>query len=93
MKSINTNLNFVIDKIEKLEIKNKDTDIVVVSFNPNKIDVASASMTFEQIQEQFPEYNFIGKVSNVYEMSVENIDYLINELQNIKKEKTNENLH
>ena len=50
-------------------------------------------MTFEQIQEQFPEYNFIGKVSNVYEMSVENIDYLINELQNIKNEKTNENLH
>ena len=86
-------LNFVIDKIEKLEIKNKDTDIIVVSFDLNKIDVMSANTIFEQIQEQLPEYNFIGKAANDYEMSVENIDYLINELQNIKKEKENENLH
>ena len=86
-------LDFVIDKIEKLEIKNKDTDIIVVSFNPNQIDVVSASIAFEQIQEQFPEHNFIGKLSNVYDMSVESIDYLIDELQKIKEEKLNEDLH
>ena len=87
------NKHWVIDKIEKLEIKNKDTDIVVISFNPDNIDLASANMTFEQIRSEFPNHNFIGKVSNTYDTSVKNIDYLINELQNIKEEKANEDIH
>lgn len=89
----NMDKHWVIDKIEKLEIKNKDNDIVVISFNPDNIDLASANMTFEQIKSEFPKHNFIGKISNVYDMSVKNIDYLINELQNIKEEKLNENIY
>ena len=90
---INMDKHWIIDKIEKLEIKNKDTDIVVISFNLDNIDLDSANMTFEQIKSAFPNHNFIGKVSNVYDMSVENIDYLINDLQSIIEEKLNENIY
>ena len=86
-------MKYIIDKIEKLEIKDKDSDIVVVSFNPENIDIASANMTFEQIKTEFPKHNFIGKISNAYDMSVENIDYLINELQALKEKKQNENIY
>ena len=86
-------MKYIIDKIEKLEIKDKDSDIVVVSFNPEVIDLASANMTFEKIKGQFPYHNFIGKITNTYDLSVENIDYLINELQALKEKKQNEDIH
>lgn len=86
-------MKYIIDKIEKLEIKDKDSDIVVISFNPEVIDITSASMTFENIQKQFPYHNFIGTITNTYDLSVENIDYLINELQTLKEKKQNENIH
>ena len=86
-------MKYIIDKIEKLEIKDKDNDIVVISFNPEFINLASASMVFENIKGQFPYHNFIGKVKDTYDLSVENIDYLINELQKIKEEKQNENIY
>jgi hypothetical protein len=76
-----------------LEIKDKDSDIVVISFNPEAIDLVSANMTFEHIKGQFPYHNFIGKIANTYDLSVENIDYLINELQALKEKKQNEDIH
>ena len=86
-------MKYIIDKIEKLEIKNKDSDIIVVSFNPDNIDLASANMTFEQIKSEFPNHNFIGMVSDTYYLNVKNIDYLINELQALKEKKLNEDIH
>ena len=86
-------MKYIIDKIEKLEIKDKDSDVVVVSFNPEVIDIESASMVFKNIKGQFPYHNFIDRIENSYDLSVENIDYLINDLQALKEKKQNEDIH
>ena len=55
--------HWVIDKIEKLEIKDKNNDIVVVSFNPENINVTDASLIFEQIEKKFQRLFLIMKIN------------------------------
>ena len=84
--------HWVIDKIEKLEIKNKDTDMVVLSFNPNKATLDEAYDMYRDISNAFPNYNVIAKLIDC-EMEIKDIDYLIKELQALKEKKLNEDIH
>ena len=84
--------HWVIDKIEKLEIKNKDTDIVVLTFDPNKTTFDESFELYKDMTTAFPNHHIIGKLIDC-EMEVNNIDYLINYLQKLKEEKANEDIH
>ena len=85
-------MKHIIDKIEKLEIKNKDTDVVVMTFDPEKININEAAHIYHYIDKAFPNHNLICVPKNV-EFVIENIDYLINKLQQMKREKKNENIY
>ena len=77
--------HFVIDKIEKIEIKNKDTDVIVLTFDPVEYDFSFAEDTFKEVKKQFPEYKVIGLVKG-FELEVDNIDKMIDKLQKMKEE-------
>ena len=79
--------NIIIDKIEKLELKDPKTEVVVMTFNPENLNLDEANEIFVEAQKNFPEYNFIGMVSDI-ELSVEQIDNLIEYLEGLK-EKSN----
>lgn len=91
--STNDKKRWIIDKIEKLEIKNKDTDIVVITFDPNHIDIGDASVMLQHIEKAYPNHNIIGTIKDIADFNIENIDYMIEKLQKIKEEKKNENIH
>ena len=42
-------LNFIIDKIKKLEIKDKENDIVVITFDPEHINIGDAATVLKHI--------------------------------------------
>ena len=84
--------HYIIDKIENLEIKNKDTDMVVLSFDPNKTNLDDAYEIYRDISNAFPNHNIIAKLIDC-EMEIQDIDYLIEELQKLKEKKQNENIH
>ena len=90
---MNMDKHWIIDKIEKLEIKNKDTDVIVLTFDPNHINIGDASTMLQHIEKSYPNHNIIGTVKDMADFSVENIDYMIDKLQKIKEEKKNENIH
>ena len=85
-------MNYIIDKIEKLEIKDIKNDVIVMTFDPDEIDFCSAADCFQGIKNSLPEHNLLGVVKGI-ELEVDNIDYLINQLQKMKEEKTNEDIH
>ena len=89
----NDQKHWVIDNIEKLEIKNKDTDIIVITFDPDYINIADAGTMLQHIEKSYPNHNIIGTVKNIAEFGVENIDHMIEKLQEIKKETQYENLY
>jgi hypothetical protein len=78
------NKHWVIDKIEKLEIKDRENDVVILTFDPETWIFEDAIETFDTIEAKFPNYNFIGMVKGI-ELSVENIDSLIAQLEEMKK--------
>lgn len=82
----------IIDKIEKLEIKNKDTDVVVLTFDPTELDFCFADEVFKEVKECLPENKIIGLVKG-FELEVDNIDKLINKLQMMKEDNYNEDIH
>jgi hypothetical protein len=84
--------HWVIDKIENLEIKNKDTDMVVLSFDPNKTTLDGAFEVYKDISNAFPNHNIIAKLIDC-KMEIKDIDYLIEELQTLKEKKQNEDIH
>ena len=84
--------HWIIDKIEKLEIKDKDNDIIVMTFDPDQINFCDAVDCFSAIEDALPKHNLIGVIKGL-DLSVENIDYLINKLQALKEKQKNEDIH
>ena len=84
--------HWVIDKIEKLEVKNKDTNIVVLSLDPDKATLDEGYELYKYVSNTFPNYNIIAKLIDC-EMEIKDIDYLIEELQRLKEKKLNEDIH
>ena len=79
------NKHWIIDKIEKLELKNKDTDVVVLTFDPVEHDFALAEEVFTEVKKWLPENKVIGLVKG-FELEVDNIDKMIDKLQKMKEE-------
>lgn len=80
--------HWVIDKIEKLEIKDKENDIIVITFDPELWTLENAIETFDAIEAKFPNHNFIGTAKGV-EFSVEGIDSMITHLKQLKEKSVN----
>ena len=85
-------MKYIIDKIEKLEIKDKDSDVIVMTFDPDQINFCDAVDCFSAIEDALPKHNTIGVVKGL-DLSVESIDELINKLQALKEKKQNEDIH
>lgn len=72
--------HWIIDEIKKLEIKDRDNDVIVMTFDPKLWALDDAIETFDAIEAKFPNHNFIGTVKGI-EFSVENIDSMIARLE------------
>jgi primosomal protein N'' len=80
--------HWVIDKIEKLEIKNRENDVIIISFEPELWTLEDAIETFDAIEAKFPNHNFIGTAKGI-DFSVENIDSMIAQLEEMKERNKN----
>ena len=80
--------HWVIDRIEKLEIKDKENDIIVMTFDPDKYHLHEAATVFQAVEKKFPNHNFIGTAKGI-EFSVENIDSMITRLEQLKEKSIN----
>ena len=75
---------WVIDEIKKLEIKDRDNDVIVMTFDPEIWTVGNAIETFDTIEAKFPNHNFIGTAKGI-DFSVENIDNMIAQLEQLRE--------
>ena len=80
--------HWVIDRIEKLEIRDKENDIIVMTFDPDKYHLHEAATVFQAVEKKFPNHNFIGTAKGI-EFSVENIDSMITRLEQLKEKSIN----
>lgn len=78
------NKNWVIDKIEKLEIKDRESDVIILTYDPKLWTLGDAIETFDAIEAKFPNHNFIGVAKGI-DFSVENIDSMIAHLEQLKE--------
>ena len=78
------NKYWVIDKIKKLEIKDRENDVIIMTFDPKLWTLEDAIETFDTIEAKFPNHNFIGAVKGI-EFSVESIDNMIAHLEQLKE--------
>ena len=78
------NKNWVIDKIEKLEIKDRENDVIILTYDPELWTLGDAIETFDAIEAKFPNHNFIGVAKGI-DFSVENIDSIIDHLKQLKE--------
>ena len=78
------NKNWVIDKIEKLEIKDRENDVIILTYDPELWTLGDAIETFDAIEAKFPNHNFIGVAKGI-DFSVENIDSMITHLRQLKE--------
>ena len=76
--------NWVIDKIEKLEIKDRENDVIILTYDPELWTLGDAIETFDAIEAKFPNHNFIGVAKGI-DFSVENIDSIIDHLKQLKE--------
>ena len=76
--------HWVIDKIEKLEIKDRENDVIILTFDPELWTLEDAIETFDAIETKFPNHNFIGTAKGI-EFSIENIDSMIAHLEQLKE--------
>ena len=76
--------NWVIDKIEKLEIKDRENDVIILTYDPELWTLGDAIETFDAIEAKFPNYNFIGVAKGI-DFSGENIDSMIAHLKQLKE--------
>lgn len=76
--------NWVIDKIEKLEIKDRENDVIILTYDPELWTLGDAIETFDAIEAKFPNHNFIGVAKGI-DFSVENIDSMIAYLEQLKE--------
>ena len=82
------NKNWVIDKIEKLEIKDRENDVIILTYDPELWTLGDAIETFDSIEAKFPNHNFIGVAKGI-EFSVETIDSMIAQLEEMKERNKN----
>lgn len=80
-----SNIDFVIDEIKKIELKDKETDIIVISFDMYKFNLDTVRQVFETVTSSLSEYH-IAFIPKEMEVEVKNIDSLIQYLENIKKD-------
>ena len=59
------NKHWVIDKIEKLEIKDRENDVIIMTFDPELWTLEDAIETFDAIEAKFPNHNFIGTAKGI----------------------------
>ena len=76
--------HWVIEKIEKLEIKDRDNDVIIMTFDPDKYHLHEAAAVFQAVEKKFPNHNFIGTAKGI-EFSVEAIDSMIAQLKQLKE--------
>ena len=67
-----------------IKIKFRENDVIVMTFDPELWTLENAIETFDAIEAKFPNHNFIGMVKGI-EFSVENIDSMIAQLEEMKK--------
>ena len=79
---------WVIDKIEKLEIKDRENDVIILTFDPELWSLEDAIETFDAIEAKFPNHNFIGTAKGI-DFSVESIDSMIAHLEEMKERNKN----
>lgn len=82
------NKHYIIDKIEKLEIKDRENDVIILTFDPELWKLEDAIEAFDAIEAKFPNHNFIGAAKGI-EFSVENIDSMIAQLEEMKERNKN----
>ena len=75
---------WVFDEIKKLEIKDRDNEVIIMTFDPDEYSFDEAVQAFQNVKKQFPNHNFIGVVKGI-EFSVESIDSMIAQLEEMKK--------
>jgi hypothetical protein len=75
---------WVIDEIKKIEIKDRDNDVIVMTFDSDKYPFHEAVQAFQTIKKQFPNHNFIGVAKGI-DFSVESINSMIAQLEEMKK--------
>ena len=79
---------WVIDEITKIEIKDKENDIIVMTFDPDKYHLHEAATVFQAVEKKFPNHNFIGIAKGI-DFSVETIDSMITLLEEMKERNKN----
>jgi hypothetical protein len=85
-------MKYIIDEIKKLEIKDIKNDVIVITFDVNETDLYSANMLFEELKSALPNHNLLGLMKN-YDLSVKQIDELMEYLQDLKEKAKNDNIH
>ena len=80
--------HWIIDKIEKLEIKDRENDVIILTFDPELWKLEDAIEAFDAIEAKFPNHNFIGMAKGI-EFSVETIDSMIAQLEEMKERNKN----
>ena len=79
-----SNTKFVIDEIKKLELKDKETDVVVISFDINEFDFETVKAISDQVVQNFVGYT-VGFIPKGMEVEIKDIDSMIQYLEDIKK--------
>ena len=81
-----------VDKNLKVDIQglpvDKNSDVVVVKIDTNRYNITDASYIYDNIKKQLPDYNVIGIPIGIG-LEIQDLDYLIDYLTNIKEEKLN----
>lgn len=80
-----SNCDFVIDEIKKIEFKNKETDVVIISFDMDKFNIGDVCQIAETVIPVFEEHNVVF-IPKGMEVEVKDIDNMIQYLEDIKKD-------
>lgn len=76
---------YIIDAIKSIEIKNKDTDIVVIKIDTNQYNIEQARSIYDSlVNSELSDYHCVGIPTGI-ELEAHNIDYLIDYLEGLKK--------
>jgi hypothetical protein len=80
------------DKNLKIDIQglsvDKNSDIVVVKIDTNRYNLHDAKAIYDIISKQLSGYNVVGIPTGI-DLEIQNLDYLIDYLTNIKEERLN----
>lgn len=77
--------DFIIDEIKKFEFKNKETDVVVISFDMDKFNIDDVRQIAETVTSAFAGH-IVGFIPKGMEVEIKDIDSMIQYLEDIKKD-------